>query len=141
MLTLESPIEGQVIRFDMMCKIAKRHGYFFCNNWDYHHGKFDTILWREAGETIYARLPFKVIEGMLDQKRARLQFGTPYVIKHVVHLGLERESEGLLTVAGFSQFQKPLDPDGKINDHDQWKEIARASIAPMIREMADYSFT
>lgn len=139
MLPLESDLEGRVIRFDMMCKVAKRHGYFLCGNWDYDHGKFDTILWREGGETIYTRLPFIVVKGMLDRRDAHLRFGTPYVIKHVVNLGLEKESAGLLEVAGFAQFQKPLDPDGQINDHDQWKEIARASIAPIIREMANYS--
>lgn len=139
MLVVESAIEGRVIRFDRMCKLVKRHGFFLCGNWNYDRGKFDTILWREEGETIYVRIPFTVVKGMLDHRNAELRFGTPFVIKHVVNLGLEKESEGLLTVAGFSQFQKPLDPDGKINDHDQWREIARQAIDPLLREVIDYS--
>jgi len=139
MLKLDSDIEGQIIRYDSMCKIIKKHGYVLCGNWEYDRGKFDCVLWRSEGETIFARLPFRVVKGMLDQRDAHLKFGTPYVIKHVVHLGLENDSEGLMTVAGFAQFQKPLDPDGKINDHDQWREIARQSIDPIIEDMTPFA--
>lgn len=139
MLTLESDLEGRIIRFDSMCSIVQKRGYVLCGNWEYDRGKFDHVLWRHEGETIYIRLPFKVVKGMLDRKDAHLKFSTPYIIKHVVHEGLESDSEGLMTVAGFSQFQKPLDPDGKINDHDQWREIARQSLAPIVEEMTAYS--
>src|SRR5699024_12602013 len=69
-------------------------------SWEYDRGKFDAIIWREKGETIYLRIPFHVINGELDKSDAYIQFRTPYIIKHVVNLGLDRNENSLLSATG-----------------------------------------
>src|SRR5690625_3311373 len=74
----------------------------------YHKGKFDMVLCRNGGETIYIRIPFDVLEGELDRPNAFIQFGKPYVIKHVVNTGLDWDENSLLATTGFNQFQSLL---------------------------------
>ena len=105
MLKLQTELEGQNASFGVVSDCIRDLGYNMGGNWDYHKGCFDHILCQEGGETIYIRIPFFVTEGELDQYDASIKFGTPYVIKHVVHVGLDRDGSSLLDATGFSQFQ------------------------------------
>lgn len=121
MLKLNSVITGKRTYFGIAREVFESHGCSFCSNFEYHHGKFDSILWGEGGETIYLRIPFKVLEGELDHSKAYIEFGTPYVIKHVVHVGLDYDENSLLTtITGLNQFQEPLDKDGLIREKSRW---------------------
>lgn len=122
MISLQTQLDGKKSFFGYIQDNLKHHGFFLCGAWEYDRGKFDAILWREKGETIYLRIPFHVINGELDKSDAYIQFRTPYIIKHVVNLGLDRDENSLLSATGFNQFQKPLDKDGKINYKNHWRE-------------------
>lgn len=132
MLQLQTAIEGKQSHYGHVKDIFEQNGYFLGGNWDYDRGSFDGILWREGGETIYLRIPFIVIDGELDQFDAAIQFTTPYVIKHVVNIGLDRDESSLLTTTGLSQFQNPVDSDGRIHDRSEWEEIGELAVSQLL---------
>src|SRR5690625_2818529 len=109
MIQFESGIEGKQMYFGFAERNLKKFGFFICGNWEYDRGFFDRILQRDGGETIYVRMPFFVLEGELDRDDAWIEFQKPFVIKHVVHTGIETDPNSLLTTTGLNQFQKPLD--------------------------------
>ncbi len=98
MLYLETDLEGKRMEFGYAKKLLKGHGFDMGGNWEYHSGFFDGIMHRERenGETIYARLPFRVLEGELDHSDALIEFQKPFVIKHVVNIGLDADGSSLL---------------------------------------------
>lgn len=134
MINLQTNIEGKRYYFGKIQKALKPHGFFLCGAWEYDRGKFDAILWRENGETIYLRIPFHVIQGQLDHVDAYIEFRTPYLIKHIVNLGLDRDENSLLSATGFNQFQKPLDKDGEINNKVLWKHHGERLIKELFNE-------
>lgn len=135
MLKLQTGIEGKKGYFGDVQKIFKDNGFTFCSNFEYDHGKFDTVLCREGGETIYIRIPFDVLQGELDHRSAYIQFGQPYVIKHVINLGLDWDESSLLTTTGFNQFQEPVDKDGKIVDKSRWEEAGEQQVQQVLHSM------
>lgn len=132
MLQLQTELEGKRAYFGLLRNSIQRLGYSIGGNWDYHKGSFDNVLWREAGETIYLRLPFEVLEGDLDHHEAYIRFQTPYVIKHVVNVGLDRDENSLLTSSGFNQFQDPLDKDGKIENKNRWVHAGERAVEQIV---------
>ncbi|WP_318617037.1 YugN family protein [Sporosarcina sp. YIM B06819] len=132
MLKLQSEIEGQKAIFGVVSNCIEGLGYHLGGNWDFHKGCFDHVLCREGGETIYIRIPFFVTEGELDKHDAIIRFGTPYVIKHVVHVGLDSDENSLLDATGFSQFQQPIDTDGKIIDKNRWIHAGEVAVKGLL---------
>ncbi|MBK3494127.1 hypothetical protein JFL43_04490 [Viridibacillus sp. YIM B01967] len=135
MIKLQSPIEGRRTYFGYTRDIFENYGCNFSKNFEYDQGQFDTILWRDEGETIYLRMPFQVVDGELDQYNAVITFETPYVIKHVVNIGLDRDGDSLATVAGLGQFQEPLDKDGHIHDKSRWVQAGEKTIDKLLYSM------
>nr|WP_275899473.1 YugN family protein [Bacillus piscicola] len=121
-------LEGRQHYFGQTQEIFDRLNYELGDNWDYDNGCFDTILERDGGETIYLRVPFHVLDGQLDSRNAYVEFQTPYVIKHVVNLGLDEGGDALASASGFSQFQEPLDKDGNIIKEEKWAEAGREAV-------------
>lgn len=136
MISLQTEIEGKQSYFGYMQQEFKKYGFFLCGAWEYDRGKFDAILWREKGETIYLRIPFHVLSGELDHSDAYIQFRTPYIIKHVINIGIDRDADSLLGATGFAQFQKPLDKDGKINNKDRWENYGTSLVKKIVDEFA-----
>lgn len=132
MLKLQTELDGQRASFGVVSDCIRGLGYHLGGNWDYHKGCFDHILCREGGETIYIRIPFIVTDGELDQYDASIEFGTSYVIKHVVHVGLDSDGDSLLDTTGFSQFQEPIDKDGKIIDKNRWIHAGENAVQELI---------
>ena len=132
MIHLETDIEGKQMYFGEAQKELGSFGISMGGNWDYDRGIFDGIMHREGGETIYIRLPFQVIDGELDRRDALIEFQKPFVIKHVVNLGLDQDSNSLLTTTGLSQFQEPLDTDGYIRDKSKWQEFGEEAIGDIL---------
>lgn len=129
MIELQTTLEGKKTYFHNMQEHSKILDYCLGGCWDYHKGCIDSVLWREGGETIYLRLPIKVIKGELDRPNALIEFESPYVIKHVVNTGLDREASSLATVAGLGQFQDPLDQDGLIRYKNEWQENGEQAVS------------
>lgn len=128
MLKLQTAIEGKRANFGEAWRLFKSHGFSFCHNFDYDQGKFDNLLHRDGPESIYIRVPFFVVEGVLDHRSAYIEFGQPYVIKHIVNFGLDWDENSLLTSTGLNQFQKPLDKDANIRDKSRWAEAAEQKV-------------
>lgn len=121
MIELQTALEGQQARFGDMREIFSNYGFDMGGNWDYHKGSFDCTLWRDSGESIYIRVPFVVLDGELDHPNAYIQFQKPYVIKHVVNIGLDTDEQSLLAATGFNQFQDPVDTDAQIEQKNKWE--------------------
>lgn len=135
MLKLQTKLEGQITTFGVVNDCVRDLGYHLGGNWDYERGCFDHILCQEGGESIYIRIPFIVMAGELDNYEATIRFGTPYIIKHVVNIGLDSEGSSLLDATGFSQFQKPLDKDGKIIDKNRWIHAGEVAVENLLNCM------
>jgi len=122
MIELETDLVGKHAHFGTLRDYIKKYGFSIGGNWEYDRGSFDTILHQdqEEGETIYLRLPFKVLTGQLDDYNTDIIFQKPYVIKHVANIGLEYDGSSLADATGFSQFQTPADQDGQIQDKGKW---------------------
>ncbi|WP_217587188.1 YugN family protein [Lentibacillus saliphilus] len=120
MLQLNTELEGKQTFFGPAFNLLKANGYALCSSWQYDRAYFDGTLWRQGSETLYIRLPFHVVSGMLEDGDALIEFQTPYMIKHVVNIGLDRDGHELLTAGGLSQFQEPLDTDGQITQKNKW---------------------
>lgn len=133
MIQLQTELDGKTANFGDLRNQIKGLGYSIGGNWDYHKGSFDNVLWREEGETIYLRLPFVVLDGDLDHHEAFIRFQTPYVIKHVVNIGLDTAGDSLLDATGFSQFQDPLDKDGQIVNKNRWAHAGEQAVEEVIR--------
>ena len=68
MIELKTELQGKRAYFGEARKIAKKFGLSKCGSWEYDGAFFDATMHREGGETIYLRIPFHVLEGMLDRK-------------------------------------------------------------------------
>ncbi|MBP1930979.1 YugN family protein [Ammoniphilus resinae] len=132
MIQFDSEIQGKKTNFGLAREKFYSAGCEFSDSFDYDEGSFDSILWREAGETIYLRVPFNVIDGALDEADTMIEFKTPYVIKHVVNTGLDTDGSSLMTAIGLSQFQDPLDRDGHIRDKSRWVKAGEEKIEEAI---------
>lgn len=135
MLHLETDMEGKQMNFGHAKKILKRDGFILGGGWEYDAGIFDNAMHRENGETFYVRMPFQVLEGELDKSSALIEFQKPFVIKHVVHVGLDKDENSLLTATGLSQFQEPLDKDGYIRDKSKWQEFGEEAIGDILDKL------
>lgn len=136
MIILNTDIEGKKVTFGSARDIFHSYGCSFCSNFDYDKGKFDAILHRDGGETIYLRVPFYVVDGMLDHPKASIEFGAPFVIKHVVNLGLDYDEHSLVTATtGLAQFQDPIDKDGYIVDKSRWQQAGEEAIGQIYHSM------
>src|SRR5699024_11319874 len=109
MIKLHTELDAKTAYFCQISDSLKPHRICLGGNWEDDKGYFDSVLWQENGETIYLRMPFHVLNGELDHYNAYIQFDTPYVIKHIVNFGLDRDENSLLSATGFNQFQKPID--------------------------------
>lgn len=132
MLQLQSNIVGKEIGFGYLRDHIESRGFTIGGNWDYDYGCFDAILWREEGETIYLRLPFIVTQGELDYYDAQIRFQNPFIIKHVVNIGLDYDEGSLLDATGASQFQAPIEKDAKIHRKSQWIQIGEKVVEERI---------
>ncbi|MGG0642522.1 YugN family protein [Sporosarcina gallistercoris] len=121
MIALKSKIEGKTVIFGNALKLFKEAGLDLGGGWEYDHGMFDTILYQREETTIYLRVPFQVVKGELDSSNTVIRFQTPFVIKHVMNIGLDEEDSPAMTVTGLEQFQAPQDPDAPI---DRQREFA-----------------
>ncbi|WP_153731048.1 YugN family protein [Sporosarcina obsidiansis] len=136
MIELKTNLDGKKSLFGDACKVLGEHDISMGGNWDFDRGNFDTILNQDGGESIYLRLPFDVVDGMLDEDNAMISFRTPFIIKHVVNIGLDNEDSPVLAAAGLDQFQTPTDKDAPIVYDEKWviegeERIAKFSDHPI----------
>ncbi|WP_050182822.1 YugN family protein [Domibacillus robiginosus] len=137
MLKLQTDLEGKTARFGDIRDQMNELGYDLGGNWGYDAGSFDSTLWCDKNEKVYLRLPFTVLDGMLDEYDAFISFQTPFVIKHVVNIGLEKDKHSLLTASGFNQFQDPVDPDAQIQEKNKWETAGEKAVSRLIQYLGN----
>lgn len=134
MLELTSTIEGKRAYYGEFCAHFEKDGFTLCGGWEYDHAYMDAILYQQEGVTLYVRIPVYVVEGRLDELDALVEFGKPFLIKHVLNIGLtEDEDFSGLDAAGLNQFQKPLDPDDRIEKERRWQHAGELLVEKVTR--------
>jgi len=130
MLSIPSTfIEGKRAFYGEVREDFESLGFVINGNWEYHKAFFDNILSQHEGVTIYLRIPIYVLQGQLDRDDAFFEFGEPFLLKHVMHTGIDPDSDfSVMEVIGLSQFQPPLDPDDKIENVDKWRHAGKTSV-------------
>ena len=135
MIELKTNLPGKKSLFGDACKILGEHDIQMGGNWDFDRGNFDSILNKDGNDTIYLRIPFHVIDGELDEDSAMIEFDVPFIINHVINIGLDDDDSPVLAAVGLDQFQTPDDKDGPIVYDEKWviegeKRIAQFSDNP-----------
>ncbi|MEZ7172147.1 YugN family protein [Sporosarcina sp. OR05] len=129
MIELKTSMPGKKALFGDACTVLGEHGLQMGGNWDFDKGYFDTILHQDGDDSIYLRVPFDVIDGMLDEDSAMIEFGKPFIIRHVLNIGLDDDDSPVLAAVGLDQFQKPDDPDAPIPYSEKWVEEGEAHVS------------
>jgi hypothetical protein len=132
MLKLQTNLNGKQTQYGLARDVLAEHGFDLGGSWDYSWGVFDTVLSRNENETVYLRIPFHVLDGEVEQNDASIEFDIPYLVKHVVNMGLDKDENSLLTTTGINQFQDPLDTDAQIKQKDKWGEIGEKAIEQVV---------
>jgi hypothetical protein len=141
LLNINSEIAGRVAKYGDIKEYFEKEGFILGGNWDYEGGYFDKELSQDIGETVYLRIPVMVEQGMLDDAEALVKFGTPFVVKHVVHTGSEEDQEqnAFMDQTGLSpllnQFQTPIDTDGDIDMPEYWVEKSQEAINKILKHL------
>lgn len=113
--------------FDTLREVL-REDQFTLSNWEYEYGYFDKQLDEKA--MVFLRLPIDTVSGQLDDPAAVVQFGKPFVLKHVYQTGSDPDigfASGPAIAASFNQFQEPQDKDAQVEDDyvEMAKQIVR----------------
>lgn len=124
MLQFESEIDGKHAQFGLLQRKLKHYGFYLGDYQDYNRGFFDVTLSKRDEETIYLRLPFVVISGMLDSENAHIQFQTPYVIKQAGNYALDFDE---------SPFQTAFDGDEEIQDQHKWVQAGEQVVGKVLQ--------
>ncbi|MFC5468690.1 YugN family protein [Cohnella suwonensis] len=128
MHTLSSSLTSQVGDYLESKEALQEHGFTLGGNWDFDHGSFDCAL--DGANKVWLRLPFDVTVGNLDSEAprsgTRIQFGNPYVLKHIYNEGLDPEMHTRSMGPLLDQFSDPVDPDAEIESH--WIEKAKSKL-------------
>jgi hypothetical protein len=128
----DTSIVGKEGTYGELRETFARFRFHLGGNWDYDHGSFDRILAEEGEATIYVRVPFDVTEGELDAPEAKVVFGNPYVLKHVVQTDTTLNEEGFDSGL-LNQFQEPADPDAGLDG--KWVEEGRRVVEEVARTL------
>ncbi|MGO0059210.1 YugN family protein [Brevibacillus fluminis] len=127
MRKIPSSLTGKQGMFDTLREVL-REDQFTLSNWEYEYGFFDKQLDMKA--MVFLRLPIDTVSGELDDPAAVVQFGHPFVLKHVYQTGNDPDigyASGPAIAASFNQFQEPQDKDAEVEDDyvEMAKQIVR----------------
>ncbi|MBE3596220.1 MAG: hypothetical protein IMW86_04165 [Hydrogenibacillus sp.] len=133
-------IEGRTMTYGAAAERLAPYGYTLGGGWEFEGGYFDALIASIGESQYYLRLPVRVLEGALDDPSARIVFGRPFLLHHVVHHGVApTEHHPYFDSAGLSamwnQFQPPKDPDAAIEDEARWRQAAEGHLAAVRRAL------
>lgn len=130
MVPLSSPLESTEQEFSELKNELYKHEFALGGDWDYEHGMFDRYL--DEAHKVWLRIPFQVVSGSFDGENdnndAKIRLGQPFVLKHLYNEGIDHSQSVPTMGAVLNQFQKPVDPDAKIESKwvDQAKKLLNA---------------
>ncbi|UFJ41196.1 YugN-like family protein [Brevibacillus humidisoli] len=119
---LNSTITGKQGSFGQIRDNLEPEGFTLAN-WDYDRGFFDRQLDDRA--MVFLRLPIEVRHGHLDEGDAQIEFGTPFVLKHVYQTGVEENvgyQSSKVAAPLMNQFQEPIEKDAPLDE--EWVQKA-----------------
>lgn len=127
MRKIPSSLAGKQGIFDQLREVLGED-QFTLSNWEYEYGYFDKQL--DLKSMVFLRLPIETVSGELDDPAAVVQFGNPFVLKHVYQTGNDPDigyASGPALAASFNQFQEPQDKDAEVEDEyvEMAKQIVR----------------
>lgn len=122
MIAVQSKIEGKQFNLKVLEDKLKPLGYSIGGGWEYDHGCFDYKIDEgdQQGYT-FLRVPFRAVDGELDQRGVSVEIGQPYLLNHKYQEGLDDNPDvfnGLISMninSSFNQFQEPVEKDGSID--------------------------
>lgn len=129
MIEIKTTMPGKKALYGDCREILGEHGFQLGGGWDFHQGHFDMVLKAEDEDKMYLRMPFVVVDGMLDEDSAMIEFGTPFIINHIMNIGLDDEESPVLAAVGLDQFQTPDDPDAPIPNSQMWVDDAEEVVS------------
>lgn len=132
MYRVNSELEGKKFALIDMEDALKPLGFSIGGGWDYDGGSFDYQLGHDDGY-VFLRIPFRAIDGSLDQHGAIVEVMQPFVLKHRYEAGLDKEADVTNRNALINQFQSPVEKDADVNE--QWVESARKMLQKVEREL------
>jgi len=122
MIPISSSVEGQEKKFTEVHELLKERQFSLGGNWEYDGGTFDRAL--DDENKVWLRIPFRVTDGNIDselsENNAQIQFGQPFVLKHLYNEGNDPEASVRVVGAMFDQFQAPVNPDADVEP--RWVE-------------------
>ncbi|EGK06754.1 YugN family protein [Kroppenstedtia eburnea] len=123
MIPLQSTIENLKGSFIQLDRLFNEKGFVLGGGYEYDHGYYDKALdWEENKEhQAYLRIPVTATDGSIGTRKATLQIGKPFILKHVYQTKSDDQASAGLISASFDQFAEPEDPD----DHVESKWIQR----------------
>jgi len=136
MIPISSNIEGLEKKFTEMQARLADYNFTLGGNWDYVSGSFDRAL--DDENKVWLRLPFQVTDGNIDselsENNAQIQFGSPYVLKHLYNEGNDPEASVRVFGSLVDQFQAPVNPDADVEP--RWVNKAREVMRSVEAEIA-----
>lgn len=109
-IEIPSKVEGKHFDLYKLEQNLKPIGYSIGGNWDYDHGSFDYKIDDEVGYQ-FLRVPFKAIDGQLDDLSCTVEIGRPFLLSHKYQRGLDDHAYTGNFSASFDQFSEPVDKD------------------------------
>lgn len=128
LIPLTSPLEGITDDFMTIDRFFNDEGFVLGGGYEYDHGYYDKALdWEnDNAHQAYLRIPVTAIEGSIGTRKATLQIGKPFVLKHEYQKGLDDHvSIGLLS-GSFNQFAEPADKDADVEQ--KWVQRAQSEL-------------
>ncbi|WP_216830952.1 YugN-like family protein [Alkalihalobacterium elongatum] len=112
MIQLNSAIENKQFKLQHLEEKLKPLGYVIGGNWDYDHGFFDYKVDQTVGNYVFLRVPFKAVDGELDQKGVKVELGKPFLLNHDFQESLD---DNILEYNSFmNQFAEPENKDAEV---------------------------
>jgi hypothetical protein len=116
MIKISSQLEGKTFGlFDLETKL-KPEGYAIGGGWDYDHGSFDYKIDDSDGYQ-FLRVPFKAVDGSLDQDGVMVELLQPFLLSHKYEDGMDDEGNIGNLSASFNQFAEPENPDAEFPEN------------------------
>ncbi|WP_209125587.1 YugN-like family protein [Alkalihalobacillus sp. BA299] len=112
MIELNSAVENKQFKLQHLEEKLKPLGYVIGGNWDYDHGYFDYKIDATVENYLYLRVPFKAVDGELDQKGVKVELGKPFLLSHAFQ---ESQDDNVMEYNPFmNQFAEPEDKDAQV---------------------------
>ncbi|ENH97112.1 hypothetical protein J416_06672 [Gracilibacillus halophilus YIM-C55.5] len=113
MYPLESSINEKVYPFTQLQEKLETYGMSLGGAWEYDHGYFDLKL-ADDGAYHFLRIPFRALQGSLDEKEAMVQIDQPYLLSHRYKNDVDAYASSGALEGAVNQFQTPVEKDADI---------------------------